>query len=146
MPLPRHRPPRPRRRPRRPPRPTGERARARPFTVGDVLALVGDARRIAVLGVGSDLRGDDAAGVEVARRLAAILAGGSPRPGLHVAAFDGGAAPENLTGEVVRFAPELVVLVDAAFLGEAPGVVEVVPEERIDGTGLSTHMLPAPVL
>lgn len=106
-----------------------------------------DARRIAVLGVGSDLRGDDAAGVLVARRLAAFCAARPRlRPGLRLAAFDGGAAPENLTGEIARFAPDLVVLVDAAFLGLEPGAVEVVPAERIAGLTFSTHMLPAPMV
>jgi hydrogenase 3 maturation protease len=101
---------------------------------------------VAVLGVGSDLRGDDVAGVLVARRLAAAAARGPRRPGWRLAAFDGGAAPENLTGEIARFAPELLVLVDAAFLGKEPGTIELVPEERIAGATFSTHMLPPPVL
>jgi len=99
-----------------------------------------------VLGVGSDLRGDDVAGVLVARRLAAVLADERRRPGQQAAAFDGGAAPENLTGQIVRFAPELLVLVDAAFLGKEPGTVELVPEERVAGATFSTHTLPPPVL
>ncbi len=99
-----------------------------------------------MLGVGSELRGDDAAGVQVARRLAAALAHAAPRRGRRVAAFDGGSAPENLTGEIARFAPELLVLVDAAFLGREPGTVELVPEERVAGATFSTHMLPVPVL
>ncbi len=109
--------------------------------------LLEDARRIAVLGVGSELRGDDAAGVLVARQLVKFCAGRPRlRRGLRLAAFDGSAAPENLTGEITRFAPDLVVLVDAAFLGREPGTVEVIPPERITGTTFSTHMLPAPVL
>jgi hydrogenase 3 maturation protease len=97
--------------------------------------------------VGSELRGDDVAGVLVARRLAAFCAARPRlRRGVHLAAFDGGAAPENLTGEIARFAPDLVLLVDAAFLGEAPGAVALVPPERIAGVTFSTHMLPAPFL
>jgi hydrogenase 3 maturation protease len=99
-----------------------------------------------VLGVGSDLRGDDVAGVLVARRLAAWLSS-TPRPrlrrGMALAAFDGGAAPENVTGEIRRFAPDLLVLVDAAFLERPVGAVEVVAPERIGGLTFSTHMLPA---
>jgi hydrogenase 3 maturation protease len=96
-----------------------------------------------VLGVGSELRGDDVAGVLVARRLAAWCA----RTGAaRLAAFDGGAAPENLTGELARFAPDAVVLVDAAHLGRPPGTVELVPAERIGGLTFSTHMLPATIV
>jgi hydrogenase 3 maturation protease len=96
-----------------------------------------------VLGVGSELRGDDVAGVLVARRLAAWCA----RTGAaRLAAFDGGAAPENLTGELARFAPDAVVLVDAAHLDRPPGTVELVPAERIGGLTFSTHMLPATIV
>jgi hydrogenase 3 maturation protease len=97
-----------------------------------------------VLGVGSDLRGDDVAGVLVARRLARWAAA-KPRlrKGMALAAFDGGAAPENVTGELRRFEPDLVVLVDAAFLDLPVGAVEVVAPDRIAGLTFSTHMLPA---
>jgi hydrogenase 3 maturation protease len=92
--------------------------------------------------VGSDLRGDDVAGVLVARRLASCAARtGSDR----VAAYAGGAAPENFTGEIVRFRPDLVVLVDAAHLGLEPGAVEVIDAERVGGLSFSTHMLPVPI-
>ena len=97
-----------------------------------------------MLGVGSDLRGDDVAGVLVARRLARWAAGRPRlRRGKALAAFDGGAAPENLTGEIRRFAPDLLVLVDAAFLEVPVGTIEVVTPDRIGGLTFSTHMLPA---
>jgi hydrogenase 3 maturation protease len=97
---------------------------------------------VAVVGVGSDLRGDDVAGVRVARRLAAwARRTGSTR----LAAFLGGAAPENFTGEIVRFRPDLLVLVDAAHLGIAPGAVQVIAPEAVGGLAFSTHMLPVPI-
>jgi hydrogenase 3 maturation protease len=97
---------------------------------------------VAVVGVGSDLRGDDVAGVLVARRLRAWAA----RTGTdRLAAFVGGAAPENFTGEIARFAPDLVALVDAAHLGRTPGAVELIPPDRVGGLAFSTHMLPAPI-
>jgi hydrogenase 3 maturation protease len=81
--------------------------------------------------------------VLVARRLAAWCA----RTGAtRIAAFDGGAAPENFTGEIARFAPDAIVLVDAAHLGREPGAVELVPAERIAGLTFSTHMLPATIV
>jgi hydrogenase 3 maturation protease len=97
---------------------------------------------VAVVGVGSDLRGDDVAGVLVARRLAAWAARTRSE---RVLALEGGAAPENFTGEIVRFEPDLVVLVDAAHLGREPGAVEVIAPERVGGLSFSTHMLPVPI-
>lgn len=63
----------------------------------------------------------------------------------HVAGFEGFAAPENLTGEIARFKPSHVLLVDAAHLGKVPGAVEVLDVQDITGVSFSTHMLPAPI-
>jgi len=105
-------------------------------------ALAG-AERVAIIGVGSELRGDDVAGVFVARQLASWCR----RVGCtRLAAFATGAAPENFSGEVVRFRPDCVVFVDAAHLpGCEPGAVEIVAPDQVAGLGFSTHMLPAPI-
>jgi len=99
--------------------------------------------RLAVLGVGSELRGDDFAGVRVAQRLIAWC----KRAGIsHLAAFEGCAAPENLTGAIASFHPSHVLLVDAAHLGIEPGEVRVIPADMVAGVSFSTHMLPAPIV
>jgi hydrogenase 3 maturation protease len=97
--------------------------------------------RIAVVGVGQELSGDDAAGALVARYLKPLLVS---RP--YILILDGGPAPENLTGALRRFAPDLVLLVDAANLGEPPGTVRWLPFEQIDGVSASTHTLPLNML
>ncbi|MGC4120137.1 MAG: hydrogenase 3 maturation endopeptidase HyCI [Myxococcales bacterium] len=94
------------------------------------------------MGVGSELRGDDFAGVLVARAVQAWAKKARVR---HVAGFEGCAAPENLTGEIARFQPSHVLLVDAAHLGQQPGTVEVLDASNIGGVSFSTHMLPAPI-
>lgn len=101
------------------------------------------AERVALVGVGSDLRGDDVAGVLVARRLASWAA----RAGVtRLLAVAGGAAPENFTGELVRFRPDLVVLVDAAHVEHAePGALAPIPPGAVGGVSFSTHMLPVPI-
>lgn len=101
------------------------------------------ARRIAVLGVGSELRGDDVAGVLVARRIDASCRRARSR---RLAGFVGCSAPENLTGEIARFAPTHLVVVDAADLGREPGEVDIIPEENIAGTSFSTHTLPLRII
>jgi hydrogenase 3 maturation protease len=103
------------------------------------LALKG-ARRVVVVGIGSDLRGDDAAGVEVVRRLRARLS--SPR----VKLIEAGVAPENFTADIIRFEPSHVVLIDATDLGLEPGGVALVDPETIVGESISTHHLPLSIL
>jgi hydrogenase maturation protease HycI len=94
--------------------------------------------RVVVMGIGSDLRGDDAAGPAVVRALASQLGDSHD----HVRLIDAGAGPENFTGPVRRFDPALVILVDAALMGDAPGAVQWLAWEDTVGLSASTHTLP----
>jgi hydrogenase 3 maturation protease len=96
-------------------------------------------RPVAVLGVGSPLRSDDAAGL----RLAALVSRAA-LPGVH--AIDGGPAPENCTAEVRRLCPSHLVIVDAADMGEPPGTIRVIPPGLIGSTSFGTHGLPLGVV
>ncbi|MFA4905697.1 MAG: hydrogenase maturation peptidase HycI [Candidatus Margulisiibacteriota bacterium] len=95
------------------------------------------ARLIAVLGVGSELRGDDAAGLMVAEKL-------QNRPGLGV--ILGGTAPENFTGEIKKLQPSHLIIVDAAEFGEKPGAVRQIDLNETGGGSFSTHSLPMKIL
>ncbi len=98
------------------------------------------AARLAVMGIGSDIRCDDAAGLIAAGR-AAARAAGHPRGG-DILSIECHTAPENFTGELVRFVPTHVVLFDAADFGAAPGSVSVIAESSIGGESFSTHRMP----
>jgi hydrogenase 3 maturation protease len=104
------------------------------------------ARNIAVVGIGSDLRGDDAAGILVIRELEASLSNPERAQASRIRLFDGGTAPENLTGEILRFKPTHILLVDAADLGMKPGTIKLLDPEQIGGITFSTHVLPLKVL
>jgi hydrogenase 3 maturation protease len=100
-----------------------------------------------VLGVGSDLRGDDAAGLILCRRLESRFAreDGLPDPA-RFRAFIGETAPENLTGEIRKFGPSHLLIADSADFGREPGAVIVADPEEITGISFSTHRLPLFVL
>ena len=107
--------------------------------------------RTCIVGVGSDLRGDDTAGVKVSRSLRRSLRRSlSERVPVEddsrLLVLDGGPAPENLTGALRSFQPELVVFVDAAHMEESPGTIQWIPLEVIDGMSASTHSLPLSML
>lgn len=104
---------------------------------------VGQSARIAIIGVGNRLRSDDAAGMLVARELSQHkLAIGDT----HLLICEGGQAPENRTGELRAFAPHVVILIDAADMGQNPGTIQWISEEQIDGMSASTHSLPLSIL
>lgn len=98
--------------------------------------------RVALLGVGSELRGDDAAGIRVCAEVAAVL---KERRVRTARVFYGHTAPENVTGEIRKYAPSHVIIVDAADFGRAPGTVSIVDLSLSGGTSCSTHRLPVAV-
>jgi len=100
---------------------------------------VAEKRRVAFLGIGHPLRRDDAAGVEVCRRMAAALAG---RDDVLVVA--GGPAPENCVGALRAFAPQMVIVIDAARMGQPPGTLLRIDPSDPRLAGASTHTLPLP--
>ena len=97
--------------------------------------------RIALLGIGNELRGDDAAGLHIARSL---LSRPDTPPDWLV--LETGPAPENYTGRLRRFAPECVLLVDAAHMGLTPGAVRWLDWRDTGGMSASTHTLPLHIL
>lgn len=97
--------------------------------------------RLALLGIGNELNGDDAAGVLAVRVLRDRLAS---RPQLLL--IEAGLAPEAFTAPLRRFKPDCVILIDAALLDEAPGTIELVDWQQTDGLSATTHTLPPSVL
>jgi len=99
------------------------------------------ATRLAILGVGSELRSDDIAGILVARRLKVALGGRE-----EILVVEGGTAPENFTGEILRFEPSHLVVVDCAELGAPPGSLRLFPVQEMGGLSSSTHSLPLSII
>ena len=100
------------------------------------------AERVALLGIGSEMRADDAAGILVARELELK----QPSFGERVRVFVGHASPESLTGEIKRYRPTHLLIVDAADLGLEPGGSRIIQKSEIDGVSFSTHRLPTRIL
>jgi hydrogenase 3 maturation protease len=97
------------------------------------------AKKIAVLGVGSALRNDDTAGLLVAEELKKIK---NPR----FKVFFGSTAPENLTGEIIKYKPTHIVIVDSVDTDQKPGSILLINPQEVDGVSFSTHMLPVKMI
>ncbi len=79
---------------------------------GSISNEMNDARRVAVIGIGNEYRGDDAAGIAVARRLAGL-------PDVTVIEL-----PGEGTEIIDAMAPfDRVILADASRSGEIPGTI-----------------------
>ena len=103
----------------------------------------GEPPRVAIVGIGNNLRNDDAAGMLVAREL---LHRECAADVSHLLVIQAGHAPENVTGELRSFAPELILLIDAAEMRDIPGAICWVPIQSIEGMSASTHSLPLSML
>jgi hydrogenase 3 maturation protease len=93
-------------------------------------------KRQAIVGVGHELRGDDAVGVAVIRELQQHYPNSE-----NILLVDAGAAPENITGVIRRFMPDTVLLIDAVDMKQAPGSIEWIDWHNIGEGAASTHTL-----
>lgn len=86
--------------------------------------------RVAIVGVGNPMRGDDGAGPHVVARLegrtSAML-------------VDAGEVPENFVGKIAAWKPDVVCVIDAAAIGMQPGSLGLIESEEFGEASFSTH-------
>ena len=96
-------------------------------------ALGKPARQIVFVGLGNETRGDDAAGLLFCREL-------KKRMDFHASNFiEAKTNPENHLERILEMHPELVVFIDAAEVGKAPGDMGWIAPEDLDTARISTH-------
>lgn len=100
-------------------------------------------RKLVVLGVGSFLKADDAAGVIISERLKERFKGAELSA---VSIFTGEIAPENFTGAIKKSKPDHILILDAADLEKEPGSIKLINPDMINTTSFSTHMLPIKIM
>jgi hydrogenase 3 maturation protease len=101
--------------------------------------------RVAILGIGSLLRGDDALGLLFIDELKASLKKNKPRFPLKL--FSCGVTPENFTGEIKRFKPSLILIIDAVDMAKKAGQISVIDAgKNTYNVSFSTHGLPIKLL
>jgi hydrogenase 3 maturation protease len=100
-------------------------------------------KKLAILGAGAILKADDGAGVIITERLQEIFNEDNCR---NLRIYTGNTAPENFTGEIKKFNPDHLIVIDAADLQEEAGSIMIIDPEVIDGVTFSTHMLPLKVM
>lgn len=104
-----------------------------------LLDSIGSTDKLVILGIGSRLKGDDAAGSEIAD---IFIRKYSEDCSDRLRVFSCSTAPENYTGAVRSTNPGRVMIIDAADAGREPGSVFVIDPENISEVSFSTHMLP----
>lgn len=98
----------------------------------ELQARIGDT--VVVVGIGNPLRGDDAVGSCVARRLALERSPAS--------IIDAQEVPESYLGRIVAACPDTVVLLDAVDIGGRPGDAAIIESDQIERYHPTTHRVP----
>lgn len=87
--------------------------------------------KVAILGVGNTLRGDDGLGSILASRI---------KEKVPFIVFDAGVSPENYLEKVVKERPDTIVIIDAADFKGSPGELRILGPEGLKNANLfSTH-------
>ena len=89
--------------------------------------------KLAVIGIGSELKSDDAVGIHIIQKLKTKIKNEM------ILILEGGTTPENVSGVLRKFGPSHILMIDAASMGKAPGSVTLIDPGRITGAGFSTH-------
>jgi len=90
----------------------------------------GRKQKVAIVGVGNIMRGDDGFGPALIERLNGKI---------KAVCIDVGSTPENYVGTIVKQNPDVILIVDIMHLDKAPGHYEVLKPEEVLKSGLTTH-------
>lgn len=108
--------------------------------------------RVAIVGVGNSMRGDDGAGPSIIEMLKSgheastmncrLPHSRQPASGREYQFFDCGQAPENHLVPIAEFEPNTVLIIDSAQFCTQPGEMKLFEAEDIKVQGISTHNAP----
>lgn len=96
-----------------------------------------DHGKVFILGIGNDMRGDDAVGPILTNRLFSEF-----QTQRDVVVVNGGSVPENYTGIIRRENPSHIIFIDAVEMEKETGHVKLVKKEEISNYSISTHAMP----
>jgi hydrogenase 3 maturation protease len=101
-----------------------------------LVGFLKDAIVVVVIGMGNELRADDAVGLHVVRLL---------KPFTHekLKVFEGHMTPEAYIGPACASHPTHVLIVDAAQLGKKPGAWQILSPDNVEQGLFTTHTIPA---
>ena len=104
----------------------------------ELTKFMAQAKKIAILGVGNDLRTDDGVGLFIINSLSVRHS--------NLLIENVGSVPEAFARPLADFGATRIILIDAADMGKNPGHIELVTKNRITGIAISTHRMPLSLL
>jgi hydrogenase 3 maturation protease len=96
-----------------------------------------DYKKIIILCIGNDMRGDDAIGPNVAGNLKEVFKNQDD-----IMVINATTVPENYTGLIRSETPSHIIFIDAVEMNKAPGHIKLVKSDEIANYSISTHAMP----
>lgn len=97
--------------------------------------------RVAIIGIGNELNGDDGAGLLAIRVLGQFINSSDC-----ILLLEGSISPENYTSTIRKFQPDWIWYFDAAELGCGAGEIHLLEPADFTGLSASTHAMPLSML
>ncbi len=101
-----------------------------------LIRFLKDATVVVIIGMGNELRADDAVGLIVVRLL-------KPSSTTRLRVFEGHMTPDAFIGPACAAHPTHVVIIDAAELGKNPGSWQILSLDEVEEGLFTTHAIPA---
>ncbi len=92
--------------------------------------------KVAILGIGNDMKADDGIGLLAAEKFEKTIKND------HETMLLNTNVPENFIGPIEKFAPDILMIFDAAQFEGAYGDIKVIESEEIIDFSISTHNTP----
>ncbi|MGY5861307.1 MAG: hydrogenase 3 maturation endopeptidase HyCI [Candidatus Thorarchaeota archaeon] len=96
--------------------------------------FISGTRRVAILGIGNDLRTDDGIGP--------FIISGLDVESSSLLIENVGSVPEAFARPLAKFGAERIIMIDAADMKKPSGHIELITKDRIGGIAISTHSMP----
>ncbi len=90
-----------------------------------------------LFGIGNTLRCDDGFGPILIEKLIGKV---------NASCINGGSAPENYFGKIIQEDPDTLLIFDAVHLDSKPGAYKILPPDKLQSTGFTTHNIPLKIL
>ena len=106
-----------------------------------------DCKKLVIMGIGNELKGDDAIGIYVVKKLMRHF----NREGEIISIknlylINAGTVPDFFTDILKEIEPTHILVVDCALIGKEAGAMDIIKEDEIANYSFSTHTLPLSII
>ncbi|RBQ22756.1 hypothetical protein ALNOE001_15970 [Candidatus Methanobinarius endosymbioticus] len=94
-------------------------------------------KKLVIMGIGNELRGDDSLGPHIINELESS----KKLYGEKIVLINGGSAPENFTSLIKSEKPSHILMIDATLMNSRPSSIKFLNKEEIANINTSTHSM-----